>query len=149
MSAMDYFKAVLLTQLFYSFAITILVYGLSGTGAFTPNLQSFSDLSNNIDINNITNEVQNTMTRQTQVSVIDVGALVLFSGNILLDLLVNFAFALPQMITLLINGVMQLIGIDPHITAIIQVFATALTMIMYSIALLTLLTNIRSRGTVI
>lgn len=147
MSAIDYFKAVLLTQIFYSLAVTLLLYSLPAD--MLPPIQSFSDLSNNIDVNNITAEVQGTLTHQTQVSVVDIGSLVLFSGNILLDLLVNFAFALPQMITLLINGIVMLIGIDAYITLQIQVFATALIMIMYFITLLTLLTNIRSRGTVI
>lgn len=147
MSAMGVFKAILLTQLFYSLAITLLLYALPA--AVLPQLHSFSDLSNNIDLNNVTSNIQSSLTRQTQVSVVDLGALVLFSGNILLDLLVNFAFALPQMITLLINGTIMLIGIDAQITLIIQTFATALIMIMYFISLLTLLTNIRSRGTVI
>jgi len=147
MSAMDYFKAILLTQLFYSLAITLLLYSLPASQL--PPIQSFSDLSNNININNITSDVQNTLTRETQFSVVDLGALALFSGNILLDLLVNFAFALPQMVTLLINGIIMLIGIDAQITVIVQTFATAVIMIMYFIGLLTLLTNIRSRGTVI
>lgn len=147
MSAMDYFKAILLTQVFYSLAITILLYSLPATTF--PAITSFSDLSNNIDIQNITQDVQATMTRQTQISVVDLGALVLFSGNILLDLLVNFAFALPQMITLLINGIIQLIGIDAQITLIVQIFASAIIMIMYFLQLLQLLTNIRGRGTIL
>lgn len=148
MSAMDYFKAVLLTQLFYSVAIVLILYGLEGT-TLAPHIQSFSDVGGSIGLNNVTSEVQNTLDRETQFSVVDLGALALFSGNILLDLLVNFAFALPQMITLLVNGVLQLIGVDAQITAIVQIFATAVIMIMYFIALLSLLTNIRSRGTVV
>jgi len=148
MTAMDYFKAILLTQLFYSVAVTMILYSLQGTILTIP-IQSFTDLSNNININNVTGDVQNTLTRETQFSVVDLGALALFSGNILLDLLVNFAFALPQMITLLINGIIMLIGIDAQITIYIQTFATAVVMIMYFISLLSLLTNIRSRGTVV
>lgn len=148
MSAMEYFKAILLTQLFYSLAITLLVYSLSPVG-FDPSIQSFSNSSSNVDATEITSEIQDTLTRQTKVSVVDVGALVLFSGNILLDLLLNFTFALPQMITLLIDGTVKLVGIDAEITGIVQVFATALIMIMYFIGLLTLLTNIRSQGRIL
>ena len=147
MSAMDYFKAVLLTQVFYSLAITLLVYSLPVS--MLPPIQSFSNLSNSIDVSNITSNVQSTLTRQTQVSVVNLGALVLFSGNIMLDLLVNFAFALPQMVTLLISGITMLVGIDPFITGQIQLFSTALIMIMYFITLLTLLTNIRSQSRII
>lgn len=139
---MDYLKAILLTQLFYSLAITLLLYSVPPTTL--ANVHSFSDLSNNIDITTITGQIQNTLSRQTKVSVVDLGALVLFSGNILLDLLTNFAFALPQMITLLINGTIMLVGIDAQITLIIQTFATVMVMIMYSIGLLSMLTNIRS-----
>lgn len=148
MSAMEYFKAILLTQLFYSLAITLLVYSLSPVG-FDPAIQGFSNSSSNVDATEITSQVQDTLTRQTKVSVVDVGALVLFSGNILLDLLLNFTFALPQMITLLIDGVVRLIGIDAEITNTVQIFATALIMIMYFIGLLTLLTNIRSQGRIL
>lgn len=147
MSAMDYFKAILLTQIFYAFAITALLYGLPPDSL--NHITSFSDVGSNINVDNIVTNVQGTLTKETKFSVIDLGTLALFSGNILLDLLVNFAFALPQMITLLINGIAMLVNIDLHITAIIWSFATALTMIFYFIGLLTLLTNIRSRGTVI
>lgn len=99
----------------------------------------------------VSGQVQNTLTKETQFSVVDLGALALFSGNILLDLLVNFAFALPQMITLLINGFMMLIGnnLDSQIVLYVEIFASSVVMIMYFIGLLTLLTNIRSRGTVV
>lgn len=148
MSAMDYFKAVLLTQLFYGVAITLILYGIEGT-TLAPQIQVFTDVGGSIGLTNVTEEVQNSLHRETQFSVVDLGALALFSGNILLDLLVNFAFALPQMVTLLINGITSLIGIDAQITVIVQGFATAVIMIMYFIALLSLLTNIRSRGTVV
>jgi len=147
MTMMDYLKAILLTQLFYSLAITLLIYSLPADQL--PQITSFSDLSNNININNVTTDIQDTLVKETHFSVVDLGALALFSGNILLDLFTNFVFALPQMITLLINGIIRLIGIDANITVIVQTFATALIVIMYIIGLLTLLTNIRSRGSVV
>jgi hypothetical protein len=147
MSMLDYLKAVLLTQLFYALAVTLLLYSLPAD--MQPQIISFSDLSQQITMNNMTSDIQNTLTRETQFSVVDLGALALFSGNILLDLFTNFVFALPQMITLLITGITRLIGIDAYITVQVQIFATAVVMIMYFIGLLTLLTNIRSRGTVV
>lgn len=138
----EIFKATIILQLFYSFAITILVYSLAGQGILIT--EGFTDVSEGISLANTSTELQNSLESQTSIPVVDIGALVLYSGNILIDLLANFIFAVPQMITLLINGLMYLIGIDTTITNQIQLFASVLISAMYVIGLIQMLTSIRS-----
>lgn len=141
-NGLDIFKATLILQLFYSFAITTLVYSLAGQGIIIT--QGFTDVGEQISLANTSTEIQDSLTTQTSIPIVDVGALVLYSGNILIDLLANFLFAVPQMITLLINGLMYLIGIDTYITNQIQVFTSVIVSAMYMIGLIQLLTTIRS-----
>jgi hypothetical protein len=147
-SSLNYFKGVILVQLFYAFCITLFVYSLPPDEV--PFLQSYSNLSEDISMETISDDVENTLTQQTQIPVVELGALVLFSGNILIDLLVNFAFALPQMVTLLITGIMsQFMNVDGGIVLVVQTFASVTIMVLYMLGVLQLLTNIRSRGSVI
>ena len=140
--AIDLFKIIILIQLFYSLSITILAYAMPDD---TLNyVTSFSEITEEINLQSVSTDIQDSLTDQTEIPVIDVGTLIFFSGNILIDLLLNFAFALPQMLSLLIQGLMQLINIDSTIYITVELFASVIMMVMYFIAIMQLLTGIRS-----
>lgn len=137
------FKAIILVMLFYSFATTVIAYSLPNdslvhTDIFT-NFQGGT-----VDMNSISSEVQDSLEQQTNIPVIEMGALVFYSGNILLDLLVNFAFAIPGMLTVLLNGIMQLFGLDTQLVYFLQTFISAVMMALYFFGLLQLITGLRS-----
>lgn len=142
MDTMDSFKIVILIMLFYSFSITALSYAIPDDSK--KYVDSFSDLANTIDLEEVSSEVQDSITQQTNIPVIELGALVFYSGNILIDLLLNFAFAIPQMIGLIINGVMLLFSIDSYIFALAELFAGVVITVYYFIGIMQLLTGIRS-----
>jgi hypothetical protein len=137
------FRIILVVMLFYSFATTVIAYSLPAnaveyTDAFT-NFQG-----GNVSMEGISNDVQESLEQQTDIPVIELGALVFYSGNILLDLLVNFAFAIPGMLTALLNGVLYLVGIDALLAYQLQAFLTAVMIALYFFALIQLITGLRS-----
>lgn len=139
---MGYFKGVLIVMLFYSFIITTMAYAVpDGAKNY---VTGFSEVANDINLQNTSTQVQNSLTQQTNIPVIELGALVFYSGNIIVDLLLNFAFAIPQMISLLINGILMLLNVNSYFVNTIQLFTSATMMIFYIISIIQLLTNIRT-----
>lgn len=143
MGAIDYFKGTIIVMLFYSFCITMLAYAMPAE-ALQYNTMFSQSQEATIDLDSISQQVEGSLQDQTNIPVIELGALVFYSGNILLDLLLNFAFALPQMFSLLINGFLAIFNIDSGIAVIIQGFASGAMLIVYFISLIQMLTNVRS-----
>ena len=143
MDSSSMFKIILIVMLFYSFATTVIAYSLPEaavdyTDAFT-NFQG-----GNVSMEGISGDVQESLEQQTDIPVIELGALVFYSGNILLDLLVNFAFAIPGMLSALLNGIFYLVSIDANIAYQIQAFTTAIMIALYFFGLIQLITGLRS-----
>lgn len=147
-SMWDVFKVILVVQLFYAFAITTYTYALPDDTL--NHVTSFSDLADNIDLESVSNDVQDSVEDQINIPVVELGALVFYSGNIILDLLLNFFFALPQMVTLFINGFLQLFtNVDSFIMNTLEIFLGVLVTVLYFLGALQLLLNIRGRGSLV
>lgn len=141
-SSMTAFKGIIIAQLFFSFAITLFAYATPDNAL--DYVTSFSDLANQASLNETGEQIQDSLERQTNIPVVEIGALIFYSGNIVLDLLLNFVYAVPEMIGLLIHGFMRLVSVDTYIWAVVQLFATVATTALYVIGLIEMLTNIRS-----
>lgn len=139
---MQLLKVVIVMQLFFSFGITALAYAIPGDAKNY--VQIFTSAGNSSNLQDTATKVQDSLQSQTNIPVIELGALVFYSGNILIDFLLNFAFAIPEMIGLLINGFMLLFGIDSYLFALIQLFSSVVIIVMYFVGLIQLLTGIRS-----
>lgn len=139
---MDYFKIMILVQILFSFGITGFTYSLpSDTLDY---VTGFSDVSGKIDLNSVSGELEGSLSSQKNIPIIEIGALVFYSGNILIDLLVNFMFAIPEMIGLVINGVCIMLNVDSYIFALVQIFASVAISVAYILGLIQLITGIRS-----
>jgi len=139
---MDWFKAIIIVMLFYSFAITLLTYALPEQAK--PFINPFSDVANEIDLESTSSQIRGSVEAQTNIPVVELGALVFYSGNILVDLLLNFAFAIPQMIGLIINGVMLMLNVDSYVFAVVEIFSAVIITVLYFIGLIQLITSVRS-----
>lgn len=142
MEIMSLFKVMIMCQLFFSVGVSMFIYSMPDDAV--NHIDSFSDLSDSIDLENVSSEVQSNIERQTNIPIIDVGALVFYSGNILLDLLLNFVFAIPEMIGLIISGITRLFSFDAILIAYIQLFSSVALIVWYFISLIQLITGIRS-----
>lgn len=141
---MDLFKMVIIIQLFYAFAITLLVYAVPADSLNY--VTSFQDLATDIDLETVSTDIQDSVQDQLDIPVVELGALIFYSGNIIIDLLLNFFFAIPQMIGLFINGFMMLFNVDSYLFAVVELFSGVIVTVLYFIGLIQLLGNIRSGG---
>lgn len=141
-SAMDVFKIIIIVQVFYSVAITGMVYVIPDESLSY--VTGFSDITDQIDINTVSEDIQESLNRQTSLPVVEMGALIFYSGNIIIDLLMNFFFAIPDMFIMLLNGITMIFNIDVVLMGLIQLFVTVVIIVMYFISILELVMNVRS-----
>lgn len=146
---MQLFRTVILVQLFYAFAITGLVYVLDVAdtdvgGDAVSYATGFSDIADELSLTSVSEDVQGSIQQQTNIPVVELGALVFYSGNILIDLLLNFAFAIPQMMTMLVQGLLMLFNFDTYIWVLVQLFLSVVVIVLYFIGLMQLLIGVRS-----
>lgn len=142
MEAIDMFKVVIAIMLFYSGAITMITYSVPDDAK--QYVSGFSDISEDININSVGTQIQNSVETQTDIPVVEIGALVFYSGNILIDLILNFIFAIPEMIGMLINGIMLLVGIDSYLFAVVETIMAVTFLVFYLIGVIQMLVGIRS-----
>jgi len=146
-NALNIFMVILIIQLFYAVSINIIAYSLpSVTNEY---INQANSISGQVDIQDVTNRMENSFGNQLNIPVIELGALVFYSGNFLVDLLLNFLTALPQLISLVLYIIFNIVGADAQIIYFIQLFLTGIVTIYYFMSLITLLTNIRGRGSII
>lgn len=148
MAMMDLLKTVIWIQLFYTLSITFLVYAMpadmvnqvviaqdSVSGLQT--IQSTSDL------------VSSSVSSTKNLPLVELGSLIFYSGNILLDLVLNFITAIPQMLTFLLDLVSKLFSFDTFYMTQLKTAFGAIVTIFYLIGLFQTLTSMRSRGGII
>jgi hypothetical protein len=142
---LDSLKTVLLVMLFYSFAITVLNYALPGD--MHHYMYPFSEMgSGGYGLNETASRIQSNLEKQTRAPVIDLAALSFYSGNILIDLMLNFVFAIPQMISLLLMAFAVLFNFDAVIISHIQAFTTVAMCVVTFIGLIQGIVSLRSSG---
>lgn len=142
MQGMDYLRAIVIMLAFYSFSVTAITHYLpsdvTGTGIFT-------NLNTAGSVQNINAQVNSGLGQQLNIPVFDLGSLIYYSGNFIVDMLVNFVFAIPQIIGIFFAGLFYLFGVDAFIANQILLVIKVLAGTSYTIMLITLLINVRSR----
>lgn len=142
MEMLDLLKVIFAINTLFSFAITGLAYSLP-----EQTLVYLEPYSNGQAIGTgteISTELENNLDSQTNIPVIDMGALIFYSSNIVIDLIMNFIFAIPEMIGFLVTGVLFLFGIDTFLANQFQILLTALMIALYIIGVMSTLLKLRS-----
>jgi len=144
MGIFDYFQRALWVQLFYSFSITILVYGLAAMGS----VETVSLFTDNIgpDIEQIGDDINQNFDEQLNIPVVDLGSLVFFSGNLVIDLLLNFITAIPNMVNILISAYFLFVPVEAQLQTEIKEFILVALTVMYTLGLVGFLARSRSSG---
>jgi len=143
MEILQLFKAMVMAMLLYSVSINLIIYAIPDDAKEYVTIFN-EDGNTAMDIETISEQVQGNLQQQTTVPIIDVGALVFYSGNFIIDLMLNFFLAIPQMFGFIIAGISVLFGIDTYITHSIEIMFFALFGIMYLLGIISLVLNIRS-----
>jgi len=147
MSAYQIFTMWLIASAFFGLGITLFTYSLPSENINY--ISDYSSVATNLDLNNVSARIESTTQSTLNVPLIELGALVFYSGNIIVDLLLNSIFAPAQMIGLLLSGFAMLFSVDNNIMNIINGFLMAITVVLYLLSIIQLLTNIRSQSNVV
>jgi len=142
-SMIGWMMGIIIVQLFFSLGITMITYSMPDSST-SVEATSYTDITKRINLTSVGNDIEGGLTQQTSIPVIELGALVFYSGNILIDLLLNFIFALPEMAFLLMSIITNILGIDNFLMDQIQIFTSVLIFAIYFIGVIQLLTGIRS-----
>lgn len=146
MSSLDTFKTMMTVQVFWSLVFTLLVYTIPDADQSQLVLVTMSDGTTNLTT--ISDQFETAVTSQTNIPIVELGALLFYSGNIIIDLLLNFAFSIPQMFSILLNLFFLVMPIYGNIQLVVTSFFMALISIAYAIGILQFVTNLRSGGSV-
>jgi len=145
MGVMEWFKVALAVQLFYGLAVSLMVYGLSDAPNYSnSSVQNFLAANQDFNTETIAEDIGVNADKQFEIGVRDVGSLAYFSGNFLIDLVVNAATAIPQMFGLLIYGIGYYVGLDKVIASNLQLFVAVLVGALYVLAIIEMLVGVRS-----
>jgi hypothetical protein len=134
---------IVMIQLFYGFGITMFAYSLPA-GQLTL-IGTYEEPSTNLDMTDISQTIEENIQSQLGIPFVDIGALVFFSGNIVIDMLINFFTAIPSMITIAISTFFSLFPIDAFIAAQIKLLLWVVAAILYFIAFLAFIMSVRSQ----
>ena len=136
-----------MVQLFWAFAMTLIVYSIPPDQL--DNMALFSNTDNNYTMSEIGDEVQGSANDQFNVPFLDFATLIYYSSNLFFTLVVNFAFAVPQMVILLFSGIFLFIPVDAVIQTQIKIFVGAIITAVYFLGIIGMMLNLRSGGNVL
>jgi hypothetical protein len=88
---MAFMTTIILVQLFFATSITMITYSLPN--AADNQAEQYLGITTRINVQTVSEDLKGGLEEQTNVPIIELGALVFYSGNILIDLLLNFIFA--------------------------------------------------------
>lgn len=137
-------KVIIVVQLFYAMSITILAYSMPADSLTY--VDGFGTVADDIGLEDVATDLEDNLNRQRDIPVVELGSLVFYSGNILVDLLLNFMFAIPQMIGLVLNGLVTMFNFDPYIWQVVELFAAVVVVALYVLGMIQMLINLRGRG---
>lgn len=141
MDAIDSIKIIFVISIFFSLGMNLISYTIPDDAKVY--LLTANQQASNYNMTNIKNNVEGSYTKiRTGIPLIDIaGSLVFSSGNIFLDLIMNFALATPSLISLIIGIVFSFFPIDVQIITIIKVFIFAVFSVIYFINMIVLAIN--------
>lgn len=145
MGFFQYFISIVLLSAFYSFAITSIFHSIPA-GDIPRIGEDFNNSTALKDYGTTTQKFQTSLQTQKQFGFTDLGALAFFSGNILLDLSVNFFFAIPSMFSLFFTGLFYLFHIDVFLQTEILTWVKAILSIISTIFLLQFILGARTQS---
>lgn len=142
MNALQLFVTLLIVQLFWSLSVSLIVPSMPNASA--NQVVMFTNSNNVIELGTLQSSVQTGITDQAKVPLLEVGALVFYSSATVLNLMVNFFTAIPQMVTLLMSVVFVFMPIDTTLQITLKAWVFGIVTVLYFVALFTFITGTRT-----
>lgn len=146
-SMMAFLGIILTIQLFYGFGMTVFAYTMPVEDLAV--FGHFQGPATSMGMEDISDRIEGSVQNQVNIPLVDLGSLVFYSGNILVDLLINFLFALPSLLTTILTALFIVIPIDAYLASTIKLLFYVVASIGYLLALLAFIINIRAQGTIV
>jgi len=134
---MDALKAIFVMSLFYSLATTLLVHSLPET-TIASHYIKFTDIQTQAE------QFRQTVELERNIPIVNLGVMVFYSGNLFVDLLVNFVTAIPSMFSLILELLLLVFSPSTEVQSTIQLFFYLTTTTLYLISVLSSILSIRT-----
>lgn len=138
----EFFTRAIEVMAVYSLMITLLIYSLPAADLDYVYELKASPAYRELD--DISSQFQSNIDQQKSFGVVEVGALALYSGNILIDLILNFFGAIPSMATIIMQGILVFMNLSSPLKNALMTFTYAIVGIIYLLSIILLLLDIRS-----
>jgi hypothetical protein len=138
-SGYEFMKSIILFSAFYSLVVTLLSYAVIVPNEFVPEK----------NINDIRGLTENVYKNSIGIPIIDLGALVFFTGNAFLDFLINFITAVPSAAVAVLGFAFMFTNLPADVINVVKTSIFAVGIVLYVITLIAIILNIRSRGAVL
>lgn len=145
MSAPRMFTSAITMMLFYSITATMLTYSLPAEDLRFVVSFDFGEENVKTNYTDISQEVQKNISTQKKVGITDIGGLVLYSGNLVLDLFLNFFASIPSMATLLFKILFLVIPINTELATQFLLGVYAFITTAWVLSLIFFITQVRTQ----
>lgn len=142
MNALNLFVTLLIVQMFWALSVSLIVPVMPN--ATSNQVVMFNSSSSIVNFSTLSNSVTSGVSSQTSLPIIETGALIFYSSSAILNLMVNFFTAIPQMVTLLLTAIFMFIPVDYTIQFTIKSLGFVIVTILYYMILFSYITGTRS-----
>jgi len=142
MNALQLFTTLLLVQLFWRLGVSLIVPNMPN--ALSNQVVMYTNSNNVIELNTLQASVSQGITDQQNIPLLEVGALVFYSSATILNIMINFFTAIPQMVTLLMTVLFLFIPLGNSLQIVLQAWVVGIVTILYFVALFTFLMGTRT-----
>lgn len=139
---MKFVTLMVMIQLFYGAGITLLAYSLPTEQVNL--ISTYQQPSSDLDMTEISDTIEENIQSQLNIPIVDISALVFLSGNIIIDMIINFFTAIPSMITIAISTFFMFFPVDAFIATQVKLVFWVFAAIMYFIAFLSFILSLRA-----
>ena len=115
----------------------------------TLNYVSIARPEHDVNLDTIAKDIQESAEKQMDIPLLDMGALVFYSGNIVVDLILNSLFAIPEMISIIVNIFLNFFAVNAYVATYAKLLIWAVISAVYIISILAFIMNIRSGSPVV
>jgi hypothetical protein len=146
-SPLNSLGTLILVMLFYSVSITLIAYALPDD--MKQPIEIFQSNNMVVDMEETTGKLEEVVDRQLNVPLFDLGALAFYSGNLVVDLFLNFIFAIPQLAQIVLSVFFMFVQVDLQIQLILKMFVGGAIATIFVLMIINLILRVRSPGSVV
>lgn len=143
MGATDTLKALIWGSLMFSIFVTSYAAILSSQINST-DISIYTVPANETDINSISRQIDEGLGNQTGVNFLDLAGLTLYSGNFFASFFLNFIFAVPKMIGIVLTAIAMFTNFDPTVERNLIALVTLIVSTVYILSIINFLLGVRS-----